>query len=534
MPNIETYEAPSNLGISPSETGVESTARAAQRINLYGSQQAQDITQTGERIGRGVASVGDAAMQYMDHRQISAGAANGATLIAGLNESWNQTAKNADPNDPSTAAKWREETLEPALEKFQQGFVTEGAQQWAERFVDSYRQHAVVKTQSDMSSLAGEAVHVNAMQTVNGLATAAFNDPSTVNFAKGALAHSLDGLIGSSPNITAEDAGKVKTELQEKGEEAIVKAGIQGAILKGGDWQHIANDPANAPYVNGAETMQFERQEKQYQTSMRIMGNQERIQQKQMAEDSAHTAINDSFSKNVSTDATGKVTINPQFISDMAKIPLQHRNAPDAVDKAETQIRWAESQQKPAAVSDNADAVSGLLQVASDPTKSVDDVKIAVQKAEIAKGITPQTSAHMQQLATDMRNINDPLVKNALKIAEEKINPKFGGIQVNPDGYAAFYYNFIHNTYLPAKVAGTLAPNALDVSDPKSMISQAIAAVPTGPGGTLAPTISANGGIGAKPPASKAPAAPTPGEIRAGFRFKGGNPGDPKSWEPVT
>ena len=278
MANISELSAGAgDLAIHPDETGVEATARAAQRINLYGNQEAQDLTQTGERIGRGVASVGEAAVQYMEHREVSAGAAHGATLIAGLNQSWNDAAKNADPNDPSIAAKWRDQTLEPALDQFRQGFNTEGGQQWAEHFVDAYREHAVTKTQADMSSLAGDAVHVNTVQTINSLASATFNDPSTLNFSKDALAHSVNGLIGSSPNITADDAAKVKTELLEKGQEALVKSAVQGAILKGGNWKSIAEDPKNAPYIDQSETMQFVRQQQMYERMDQAETRNERV-----------------------------------------------------------------------------------------------------------------------------------------------------------------------------------------------------------------------------------------------------------------
>ncbi len=35
-------------------------------------------------------------------------------------------------------------------------------------------------------------------------------------------------------------------------------------------------------------------------------------------------------------------------------------------------------------------------------------------------------------------------------------------------------------------------------------------------------------------PAKTAPVVPQPGEMRDGYRFKGGNPADPKSWEQAT
>lgn len=512
MPNISEYEAPQNLDLRPSETGIEATARAAQRINMYGSQEAQDLQRTGEQIGRGIGQIGEAVDQYVTHQQISAGGKHGTEASAGIEQQWNNLLKSPgfDPNDPSTAAKFREEVVEPALEDFQKGFTTPHSEQWAQEFSEHFRQHMQTKTDADMSTQAGIAVRTNAVETINNLSTTTFNDPSSLNFAKDALAHTLQGKVSTSPNISAEDAAKVTQDLTLKGEESLVKSAIQGAIMKGGNWQSIANDPKNEPYINAAETQQFLRQEKQYQTSMRIAGNQERIQQKQIAEDNAHSSINQSWSQNVQFDpASGHVNINPQFIHDMAQLPTRNPNAPDAVEKARTYIDWAESQQKPPPVHDNPQVVDDLLRTASDPTKTLDDVKIATAKADIAKGITPQTRAQVSQLAQDMRNINDPFVKNALDLAKTQIEPSIPGVKVeaNAAKYASFYYNFIHNIYLPAKVAGTLPPNALDVGDPKSMISQAIAAVPGNGHASIGGNVSTNGGVGS----GNAPAPPISG-----------------------
>jgi hypothetical protein len=40
--------------------------------------------------------------------------------------------------------------------------------------------------------------------------------------------------------------------------------------------------------------------------------------------------------------------------------------------------------------------------------------------------------------------------------------------------------------------------------------------------------------IQSAPPAAARPAAPQPGEIRDGYRFKGGNPADPNNWAEVS
>lgn len=542
MPNIDdpAFNAPD---IRPTETGVESTARAGLRLGAYGNQIAQAKEREGQELGSAIHSAGDAAESYISHMEISKGAASGADMVAKLNESWNQTAKNADPNDPSVAAKWRAETLEPALEKYRSGFLTEGAQNWAEHFVDNYREHAVVKTSADMSSLAADAVHVNAVKTINSLSTAAFNDPSTVDFAKGALAHSLDGLTQSSPTISATDAAKVKTDLTFQGEEKIVNAAIMGAISNGGDWHKIADDPKNAPYVNAPEIQRAEKMEKYYQHGAAVAQKQEILLNKQIAETNAHGAINDSFGKNVTFDeTTGRAVINPNFVRDMVQLPLKNPNAPDAAEKAKTYIDWAESQQKPPPRADNPQVIDGLMKTISDPTVSLDDAKIAVAKADIGKGVTAETRGQLIQLASDMRNLNNPLLVKTMEAAKEIVEPKGSGWNMNPGGFAKFYYDFIHNQYLPAKVGGTLPPDALDMSQPNSMISKALAAAQPG----MAAGVAANGGVGGpalpvytapKPGAARPveqPKPPEAGEVRAGYRFKGGNPADPKAWEPVT
>ncbi len=540
MPNINdpSFNIPD---IRPTEIGVDATAAAGRRLGVYGEQISQSQQRTGAAVGRATGSVVDAAYMQAEHMEISKGAAHGAELVATLNQSWNDTAKNADPNDPAAAAKWRAETLEPALEQYRSGFLTRGGQQWAEHFVDTYREHSVVKTAADMSALAGDAVHVNALKTINGLSTAAFNDPSTVSFARDTLAHSLDGLTASSPNMSATDQAKVKTELTYKGEYQIVNAAIMGAIAKGGDWHGIADDPKNVPYVNAPELQKAERLEKYYQHGTAVAQKQELLLNKQLAETTAHESLNKSWADNVSVDQAGNVKINPQFVRDMVDLPLKNPSAPDAIDKAKTYVDWAQSQQKPPPARDNPAVIDGLMKTIGDKAVSLDDAKIAISKADIAKGVTPETRGQLIQLATDMRNLNNPLLTKTMEAAKEIIEPKYGGQSINPGGFAKFYYDFIHNQYLPNKVAGTLPPDALDMSQPNSMISKALAAASGGPGVTVPAAIGANGGLPVYTAPAKAPPVARPpetGETRqyqgTTYKFKGGDFRDQKNWEPVS
>ncbi len=179
--------------------------------------------------------VGNQVVQYEDHREISAGSAAAAELQQNLTAQWNDTAKHADPNNPSVAAKFNEEVVAPALEKFQSGFSTDNSQKFAEQKVDSLRQHMFEFTTSTMANLARKAVDKN----INDLTTAASNtailDPTSVPNLLAGLDHSVAGIVQSSPTLRAEDAASVSGEVSSVARKAIIHAGALGAIQKSGD-----------------------------------------------------------------------------------------------------------------------------------------------------------------------------------------------------------------------------------------------------------------------------------------------------------
>ena len=264
MPNIADIDiqAPD---IRPSETGVESTARAGLRLGAYGNQIAQSQERTGQIIGNAAKNGVEAADNFVTHQQINAGAQHGEQLFANLTDNWNKTASGADPHDPSTAAKWREEQLEPALQQFTSGFYTEKGQQWAQERAEQIRSHMYAKSEADMGTLAKDAVVSTVRTLQNTGSNTVFKDPSALSAQFDNLDHSINGILGANPNLKGADAAAVRLDVSEKTKEQYVKAAIQGAIVNGGDWQRIANDPKYSPYVNGAEIKQFEQQQKSYQ-----------------------------------------------------------------------------------------------------------------------------------------------------------------------------------------------------------------------------------------------------------------------------
>lgn len=267
MPNISEYEAPQNLGISPSETGIEATARAAQRINMYGSQEAQDLQRTGEQLGRGIANVGDAAVQYMEHREISTLGKSASAVKLTLEQQLAEKIKdpNFDPDDPSFAQKFIEENVNGALDNFQDGPITTGGQKFAQQEADQIRSGMSNQVHAAASTMAGVAIKNNAIETANNYAGAAFINPASGFDSMQSFDRTLHAKASTSPNLDAEGYARVMSETGEAGKSQIARAMIQGTIVNGGDWKKLAADPRISPYVNQAETMQFVRQEQTFQ-----------------------------------------------------------------------------------------------------------------------------------------------------------------------------------------------------------------------------------------------------------------------------
>lgn len=533
MPNIPGYDQP-NLGLQPTEEGIRALTQSAYRGRALLDEAAASVSQAGAKIGAGLAAAGAAAVQYESHREISAGAAHGAQLLANLTDDWNDTAKNADPNDPSVAAKWREEKLEPALKKFQGGFNTEQSQQWSEHYTEQVRNHLFQKTTADMSSLAAQAAENNIHTVANTYSNTAINDPSAVPFLLDSVDHQIGGLVDSSPNIKGAEAAKLKLAVAEKTKEAIVKAGVYGAILNSKDPEAVAAawSQKYPQYINGAEAEVFARAARTQARTNLAMEKQAQLYQKQLDTLAVDQARNKIWSDNVSIDADGKVNIKPDFFRQAAQLPAQHLNAPNATETAKTLLDWGEHQQRlatqPVRIASDSATVHDLdsrMFLAEGQT-----TEMQIIKAESAHKLSRQDAQQRLAIvrARDTDSTKDPAFKAAMDGARAQIEMNAGGLKIGADKYAAFMQSFLAE-YQKQKRAGTLPPNWGDLTDPNSLISQSVKPYRMG----IGEAVSANGGVSAPAPAPAKAAAPAIGAVKAGYRFKGGDPSKPESWEKV-
>lgn len=489
MPNIRENSAPSGLGLNPTETGVEATAGAARRVGGFYNQ-VSDAYNTvaglkndeGNRISGAVKDVGQVAVDYMDHKEISAGAAHGAELVAQVNDAWNQKLKdpNFDPNDTTAAAKFREETLAPALEQFQSGFNTEKSQAWAEHFVDQYRQHMFEKTSADMSTMAGIAVKANYEKTVNALSSAVASDPSSLDFALKSVDHSLGGMVDSSPNLDATTAASVKTEVSLKAKESIVKAAVSGMITANPNVDLDAIQKKYPDFINGAEMKQFQKAAQVQAKTNALVEKQTQVAQRQLDEQKVHAGATKVLTDNVTFDPqTGKPIIDPKFFNQALDIARKNPDAPNAASTVQTMFNWGEGQQNKGAKPEDDPVVKSDLMTrmfsADKPTTVLD-----LMKARAEGKISDHSFEAMHGLVQELEQtpLKGPVWHDTIEAAKSELvlsNVGLPGKDITGEGnYAKWAQTFIPQ-YLAKSRDGTLPPNALDVKDPTSMISQSMA-----------------------------------------------------------
>lgn len=539
MPKLPQYDA-GQEAFRPTDLGVEATAAAARRVGMFYNQQATSeerlaaeterlgaqteqlgrfkgemLDQAGRNIGSGIAAAGDAAVKWNDQRQISQGAAAYTGMLSNMTQQWNETVKNADPNDPTVAQRFMA-SIEPQLESFKSAMLTEGAQQWAEGHIDALRQHFVEKTSGDMSTLAGQAAVVNMQSSINSLSNTVHGDPSSVSFALAALRSSTEGILANSPTLSAVDAGKARTEIMQKGAEEIVKSAAIGYISKTGQVPGWVSDPKFSPYVNGQELQLFARQARSQQRVDALTAKQTQLAQRQLDELNVHAAMNQNFSNNVTFDqASGKVNINPQFFENVLDTVRKYPNAPNASTTARAYIDWGESQQRERAqpvVSDPTvrnNLMNGLFSP-DNPTTRVD-----ILKAEAQEKLSAHDGETLRQLATELEQtpLKGAMWTDTMKAVHSALTYSMPGMPgKDPKGeqaYASFVQQFVPN-YLRQYRAGTLPPDALNMNDPNSLISKSMAQFKRSPAQMMQDRITELGDIAPVNGATPTPAAPPP------------------------
>ena len=267
-------------------------------------------------MANAITDAGRVAVDFATNREINRGAAEAATTLSTLDQEWNDTIKKADPNDPSVAAKFREERVEPVLEQLKGGFFTEGGQKFAEARVEQFRNHFVSKTSSDMATMAGIAVRQNITTMTNQYSNMAISDPTSVKTSLAAVEASVNHMVDSSPTLTGPEAARVKAEVLQASQEAIVKAAALGAINANPEaGLKQFSGPEYSKYLSGADLKAMEQQAKYVQRAERVDESYRRTIEKQQKRDKSDAVENDYLGKLYSGDPVEAGKVNTKAIA---------------------------------------------------------------------------------------------------------------------------------------------------------------------------------------------------------------------------
>ena len=468
MPRIEEYNSP-DLGLRPSETGVEATAAAARRVNSAYNEKAELQKETGNRYAQDIKVAGEVANDAIAHQEISRGAASFSAIMAGKTKEWEAISQKADPNDPTVAASFMS-GLSSQLEQYRGGFLSDKGQAWADQHINQFQNHMMNKTAADMSRAADHAIAINAAQTANNLSNTAYADPSEINMRHllGMSDSITGGVVSTSPTLT-EKAG-VKAAITQKSASQIVRAGVEGYISQHGELPDWINKPEYSKYVNLAEMDRLRKQAVAQQKSDQLQAKQADLLQKQVNTEAAKAAGVKNMTDNVTFDeASGRVLIKPDFF----KQALDNAKMPGAsADDIRAQINWGEHQQSQKATTTQTDpGVKGdLLERMTADNNPTTEAQIL--RAEVDGQLSTRDGSLMRQLLKQTDPA--PLKDAGLRATLQAVKSRLGTDPIGQQGYAAFLQEFLPQ-YEQAKRTGKLPPGWGDLSDPKSFISQTMA-----------------------------------------------------------
>lgn len=275
--NIAQYNAPTDK-LQPSSAGDETIARMA-RVEK------ENIDEAGRAYGTAIKGVGEQVENYQYMQEVSQGSAALALMHNNMATQWNKTAASTDPNDTTIQQNFMDDANQK-LSDWEGSFQTKRGQAWANTQADSMRNHLWEKTSADMGQRAGTAMVNNLTTTLGGYSSAAYSDPTSVDFAlkqadaltsakKEALAGTLDTKqLSQIDTIT----GDMKNE--------IVKSGIKGWADKNPQMaSQILDKGIYDNYMNGDEKAQLQSYtDSQISARQTDADNKSQMQQQQKAQ----------------------------------------------------------------------------------------------------------------------------------------------------------------------------------------------------------------------------------------------------------
>lgn len=483
MPQIPQYTAPSP-GIAAPETGVEARAQAGRRLGAF-------FHQEGGELGSAISGASSLAQEYIDHQQISHGALGEAALINDMTTKWENLKNdpNFDPNDPLVAQRFRAQVLEPALEKFNNGFTSSKAQNWALERTEKIRDHFFEKTAADVGNLAYIKSLANLDKIGNINANTAAANPSIAG------TRDIVGPGGQletqwrsqyTPTMKAEDRAKGDVALHKKKAD-VVHSALAEAISRSPDPEKTVKEWSAAfpdlitPEVERASAKAAVVQNKNNALTERLLLQSQRTQASEEMNQSVTQAMNAGMM--VDPQNPGRFVFDPDLPKALLKIARDHSDAPGVTQRVQSEINWIQHQESGrVATADNPTIRDALTDRIRKGTAS----KVDIRSAEADGQLKPMTARRLEGLWDTFNELPKGDVVLNSKLEAVKAGFEKSPIKEMTDPYGGEdYANFLDafsREYLKKVRDGTLQPGDLDLKNPNSMISKAKADAAPPPG----------------------------------------------------
>jgi hypothetical protein len=235
-----------------------------------------------------------------------------------------------------------------------------------------------------MATLAGVAAKSNINSLTNQLSNAAISDPSSLKTSLGLVEHSIGSMVDSSPTLRGVDAGKLKSELTDAAQAAIVKAAAIGAISANPEkGLKQFSGPEYSKYISGVELRQLEQQARSVERAQRVDENYRRKNNELAKEETSDARESEYLQKLHSDDPKERSAVTAHAIANDFNLTRQAR---------ERMINIVERETKPetAAKISNAEAtdlISRIRAPEGDPRRITDlnPVYEAYEKGKLNK-----------------------------------------------------------------------------------------------------------------------------------------------------
>jgi hypothetical protein len=458
-----------------------------------------------------------------------------------LTNQWNDTVKNADPNDTSIEGQFRENVLEPSLQKFREAFSTQPAQDWAERHIEALRDHMREKASADMSTLAGDAVSMNVRKMTNNWTNTARNDPSSTQFLLDTVDSSIEGVISSSPNLKGAAAARVRMEVGQKAKEDIVRAGALGAMEKSADPEAVAASFSQRwpDYVDGKEIDQFAKAAKYYKRLGDSENRAQRVQRDYEAKNDFNQKVNELEASTMPKNPGDKPQLPPDYWSKLRELST-HPGAALEPGRLRTMVQQGEvlterlNKPEPMARVSH-EAVVDLLRRMRLPAGDPDHIEgngpiyDEYDKGRLSNADFSFAIRESEALRTDAGQKLGDTKRRFLSAVEPQIDKSgIAGIP-DPAGKERFY-QFQWQLEQRIDEYRRAGKNPYDLMDPSKPDYMGKPDVVRGFAGPFSQQL-----MNATRPIDVRPALipPPAGTVRNGYRFKGGDPSQRESWEKV-